>query len=122
MFFIGGIGSSSKELPFWQSIVCPHCGRLGNLKVIMTYMYFSFFFIPLFRWGKKYYVQSSCCHTLYRIPDDLGKSIEKEESVVLQESDLSPCDTPNFAGTACPDCGYPLSSEFDYCPKCGKKL
>ncbi len=122
MFFIGGINSSSKELTFGQSMICPHCEKLGHFKVIMTYMYFSFFFIPIFHWGKKYYVQGSCCKSLYSISKELGKSIEKGDPIVLQESDLFHCDTPTYSPSACPNCGCMLSPDFDFCPKCGKKL
>ena len=66
MFFIGGIFQGKKEFEhFRQTIVCKKCGRLCSISVFMTYTCFSFFFIPLFKWGKQYYAVSNCCHTSY---------------------------------------------------------
>lgn len=77
MFFIGGIFQGKKEFEhFRQTIVCKKCGRLCSISVFMTYTCFSFFFIPLFKWGKQYYAVSNCCHTIYAIDAELGKAIE----------------------------------------------
>ena len=74
---------------FRQTIVCKKCGRLCSISVFMTYTCFSFFFIPLFKWGKQYYAVSNCCHTIYAIDAELGKAIEHGESVTLREEDLT---------------------------------
>ena len=90
MFFIGGIFQGKKEFEhFRQTIVCKKCGRLCSISVFMTYTCFSFFFIPLFKWGKQYYAVSNCCHTIYAIDAELGKAIEHGESVTLREEDLT---------------------------------
>ena len=86
MFFIGGIFQGKKEFEhFRQTIVCKKCGRLCSISVFMTYTCFSFFFIPLFKWGKQYYAVSNCCHTIYAIDAELGKAIEHGESVTLRK-------------------------------------
>ena len=56
MFFIGGISNGEKKLDYIQSTVCPRCEAFGRMEVYMTYMCFSLFFIPIFKWNKKYYV------------------------------------------------------------------
>lgn len=88
MIFIGGIAQRQKDLGFLQTLICKKCGRFGSVSVYMVYTYFSFFFIPLFKWGKKYYAVSSCCQTTFSIPDELGKAIEHGEPVTLREEDL----------------------------------
>ena len=59
MIFIGGISQGQKILDYVKTVICDRCGRYGRFQVVMTYMYFSFFFIPLFKWNRKYYVKMS---------------------------------------------------------------
>ena len=59
MLFIGGISQGRKLLNYARSILCGSCGSTSQCQVFMTYMYFSFFFIPLFKWNKRFYVQMS---------------------------------------------------------------
>ncbi len=54
MIFIGGISQGQKILDYVKTVICDRCGRYGRFQVVMTYMYFSFFFIPLFKWNRKY--------------------------------------------------------------------
>ena len=61
MLFIGGISQGRKLLNYARSILCGSCGSTSQCQVFMTYLYFSFFFIPLFKWNKRFYVQMSCC-------------------------------------------------------------
>ena len=56
MLFIGGISQGRKLLNYARSILCGSCGSTSQCQVFMTYMYFSFFFIPLFKWNKRFYV------------------------------------------------------------------
>ncbi len=122
MIFIGGIATGRKDFDFRQTMICKKCGRYSSISVFMVYTYFSFFFIPLFKWGKKYYAVSNCCGTVFSIHQDLGRSIEHGEAVEIREEDLEIVGA-NAAHTAhCPDCGYSLTPEFEYCPKCGRKL
>jgi len=66
MIFIGGISQGHKDLGFLQTLICKKCGRFSSVSVYMVYTYFSFFFIPLFKWGKKYYAVSNCCQTTFQ--------------------------------------------------------
>lgn len=43
MFFICGIDSGQKELPFHQLEICGRCGSYGRYQVFMTYMCLSLF-------------------------------------------------------------------------------
>ena len=57
MIFIGGISQGRKILDYVRTVICGCCGRYGRYEVIMTYTYFSFFFIPLFKWNRQFYVR-----------------------------------------------------------------
>lgn len=124
LFFICGISQGEKKLDFVQTLICSQCGQFGRLEVFMTYMYFSLFFIPVFRWGVKYYVKSSCCGTVYEIDRTLGKRLKGGENITLTQADLH-MSSQGYRHTQtneCPYCGYQIDSDFEFCPKCGKKL
>lgn len=121
MFFIMGISQGQKKLSFTQTMICKICGKYGRYEVFMTYSYFSFFFIPILKWGRKYIVRSSCCGATYELNFEKGKKIASGMDVEIFESDLKAMDTGQYV-KRCEHCGYPLEREFSYCPKCGNKL
>ena len=122
MFFIFGISTKQKNIDFTQMLICPSCESYGRLELFMTYSYASLFFIPMFRWNKKYYIRTSCCGSLYSISNDLGKDIEIGQVNKVNESDMTPINTNNNKRRSCSNCNYNTNEDFEYCPKCGKKL
>ncbi len=124
MFFIMGISSAQKKLDFVQTMLCSRCSQFGRYEIFLTYTYLSLFFIPVFKWNKKYYVKASCCQTLYTIDKELGKRISKGEQVTLREQDLNQVNNGNtYTEThKCPHCGFVTEPGFLYCPKCGSRL
>lgn len=121
MFFVFGISTKEKELDFSQPIVCPTCEAYGRLEAFMTYTYFSLFFIPLFRWNKKYFIKSVCCGSLYTIDRELGRAIERGEITRIDESDLEVVDPGYGRRRTCRNCMSPLEKDYEYCPRCGMK-
>ena len=83
MLFIGGISQGRKLLNYARSILCGSCGSTSQCQVFMTYMYFSFFFIPLFKWNKRFYVQMSCCSAIYELEPEIGKAILRGEEPAI---------------------------------------
>lgn len=75
MFFMMGITAGRKDFDFHQQIICDICGKYGRFQVSMTYTVLSLFFIPCFKWNKHYYVQTSCCNTVYELDAEVGKRI-----------------------------------------------
>lgn len=123
MFFVIGISSGRKSLDFQQPIVCSVCGSYGRYEIFMEYMYFSLFFIPIFKWNKTYYVKSSCCGSVYTISRDLGSRIARGESITLQEDDLQPVQYGSMLGRKrCSQCGFETQEDYQYCPKCSNPL
>lgn len=120
MFFIFGISSKQKAIDFTQTIICPSCESYGRLELFMTYSFASLFFIPIFKWNKKYYIKTSCCGSLYLIENDLGKAIERGEANKINESDMHPISINR--SWSCSNCSYTIEDNFEYCPKCGEKL
>lgn len=89
MFFIMGIYDRIKELDYHSEMeVCPHCGRYCSYKVFMTYMCFSLFFVPVLKWGRKYYVEASCCKRKTQLKYETGKRLQRGEKVNITEADM----------------------------------
>lgn len=125
MIFIGRISSAVKQLEYLKTVICSVCGGYGRYQVFMTYTYFSFFFIPLFKWNRKFYVKMTCCGSVYELNRETGMKILRGQAADIGESDLSLVQrgAGNLAGEgSCPDCGCRLSEDFSYCPQCGRKL
>lgn len=123
MFFIIGITQGRKDLEFSQMMVCSQCGSYGRYTVFMTYMCLSFFFLPIFKWNKQYFVQSTCCNSLYRLDIEIGKQIEKGNPTEIRPENLTLLEKGfRNRDQKCTNCGYEIQEDFDYCPKCGRRL
>ena len=126
MFFIMGVDPRQKELNYNEMIICDSCGSYGRYRVWVSYMCFSLFFIPLIKWGREYYVQSTCCGTTYKLNSAIGKMIADGEDVKICSEHLTKIasgKTHTYTGQyekSCPHCGYTTSEDFQYCPKCGR--
>lgn len=89
MFFIMGIYDKIKEIEFNADMqICQSCGRYCSYKMYVTYVCLSLFFIPVFRWNKRYYVVSSCCGERYRLLQEKGKRAERGEKITITQADI----------------------------------
>ena len=137
MFFIGifGIDSKSINLGNVRSFICKKCGIKVEGQVYKTYNCFHFFFIPLIKWNKQYYLKCSICGSLYKFSNCMGEKIEKGDiynlGVDIDEDDLIEVDYnkeyykyDNYYNMIkrCKFCGTELKQDFKYCPYCGKEL
>ncbi|SFR71657.1 zinc ribbon domain-containing protein [[Clostridium] aminophilum] len=89
MFFIGGVNQGIRTLSYLKDILCPKCGKKARGDVYVIYWYFSFFFIPLFKWGKHYFVRMKCCHAVYEIDPVRGRALERGEDIDIDPDDLA---------------------------------
>jgi hypothetical protein len=129
MFFIGGITQGSKEIQYQAAMfVCDRCGRYGRYQVYMTYMCLSLFFIPVFKWNKKYYVKTTCCGTVYELDAETGRRLAGGEDVTIRPENLTLV-SDGHAGPSwqvplkhCKVCGFETKENFDFCPKCGNRF
>ncbi len=123
MFFIVGVTQGRKDFDFNQMIVCGQCGSYGRYRVYMTYMCLSLFFIPCLKWNRHYYVQSTCCGTLFSLAPRIGKRIERGETVEIRPEDLTQVQ-PGYGSCfkRCNGCGYETKEAFEFCPKCGRRF
>ncbi len=125
MFFFGifGINTKQEEIEDLQNLICKKCGNLSRYTVIKNYNVFHFFFIPIIKWGEKYYLKSRCCNTIYVISKEDLDRVRKEEN--LNNIHLKEIYTGNSSDNniiICSECGKEIDSSFKYCPHCGQKL
>lgn len=120
MFFMMGINPGRKELNHDQMIICSQCGAYGRYRVYMTYMCLTLFFIPCFRWNRQYYVETTCCGTVYELDPAVGKRIARGENVEIEPQNLRQVRSGRGAYRRCPNCGYETQEDFEFCPRCGR--
>ena len=87
MFFMIGITNGRKDLSFRQTMICSRCGRYGSYTVYVTFMQLLLFFIPCFKWNRQYFVETSCCGTVYQLDPEVGRRLEKGEKPLTEEND-----------------------------------
>ena len=128
MFFIGifGIENKEKEIKIISNFICKSCNRVTNGRVIKFYEFFHFFFIPIFKWNEKYYVECESCKKVFSISKEKGKMIEREENIDLTYWDLNEVnngyqDYYNL-NNVCNNCRKIVDSNYIYCPYCGNKI
>ena len=121
MFFIMGITNGQKEINYSENgmNICKKCGAYCSYSIFMTFFCLSLFFIPVLRWGKKYYVRTSCCDSLYELDSIAGKKIARGEDVTIRDEDLKELYSNK---KKCQSCGYIAEADFEFCPKCGERL
>lgn len=123
MFFIGIFGMDNKveEIENISNVNCSNCNK-ESLSLLKTYNRFHLFFIPIFKWGLKYYIKCSSCGSLYEISSEKGEKIEKEGYT------LNYWDIKNLKEVyinkeiVCNNCNYIIDKNFKYCPRCGTKV
>ena len=126
MFFIGvfGIENKEKEIKVLNNFTCKSCNTLTSARIIKHYEFFHFFFIPIFKWNEKYYVECSSCRRIFSISKEKGKSIERGENVEITYWDLH--EVNNAYGyninNVCKNCGKVVDFEYKYCPYCGNEI
>ncbi|NFV13539.1 zinc ribbon domain-containing protein [Clostridium sp. FAM 1755] len=126
MFFFGifGINTKQEEIEDFENLVCKKCGILSRYTVIKTYNVFHFFFLPLIKWGEKYYLKSRCCNTIYAISKENLDRVKVERSFnnIDLEEIYTESSSDNNDTMICSNCGRAINCSFKYCPHCGEKL
>lgn len=132
MIFIGGISQGQKILDYVKTVICSQCGAYGRYQVFMTYTCFSFFFIPIFKWNRRYFVKMSCCETLYQLDQAAGEAIRRGENLDIPSSALTLVRAGHVRSSwdngacktwhRCSSCGYETEEDFAFCPRCGSRL
>lgn len=129
MFFIGifGIENKEKEIKILNNLSCKNCNSEVTGRLIKAFDFFHFFFIPLFKWNEKYYVICDQCKTIFSIPKEKGKAVERGENINITYWDLQEVyndynSNSYYNPQKCLKCGNIVEPNFKYCPYCGEKI
>ena len=121
MFFFFAINSDTCDLGRRLCRRFPCCGvNAAMATVTCVSRRLILFFIPLFRFGRRYFISCPNCGAVYEISKEEGRRLEKDPS-----AEVAPNQIYRMVGRTaryCPNCGVPVEPESRYCPRCGKKL
>ena len=99
----------NKKLEYNQTITCQQCGHFGRYEVYVVANRFRLFFIPLFTFGKRYAVRTTCCDSLYQLTPEKGQGIAKGQTTTILEEDLIMQERGTRVATSqCQHCGQSL--------------
>ena len=116
MFFIGvfGINNRSKKI---KEVLFKCTGCLNNKgELIEISNVFEIFFIPVFKFNKKYILKCTTCGSMYKLnKESIGKIIETEKVTYEDMEEVI------YENRVC-ECGEKILDGYEYCPKCGRKL
>lgn len=123
MFFIGvmGIDNKEKEVKKINNFYCKGCTQSVKGKLIKSFSYFHFFFIPILKWNQHYYLICENCQSVYEIPKDKGEAFERGEISEISYWDLKELNL-NSEYMICNNCGRKIDGEYKFCPYCGSKI
>jgi hypothetical protein len=121
MFFFIAITSDTREIGHRLCRHFPCCGRNDSLAAVTCVSRrLILFFLPLFRFGKRYFISCPNCGSVYEISRDEGRRLENDPT-----AEINPDRIYRMVGRTvryCPNCGAPVEPGSRYCPSCGKQL
>ncbi len=121
MFFIMGINTASKQIGNIPNLICPSCGAYTSMQITVLFEVLSLFFIPIFKWHRRYLATAYCCDSVFMIDPEEGKAFERGETETIDPDHMHKADNYFYART-CPHCGAELSDGARFCSMCGKPL
>ena len=117
MFFVGifGINNRSK-IKKEVSFKCTGCIETKG-ELIENYSSFELFFIPVYKFKRKYFLRCQSCESLYWLKDESIDNILENGRVVYEN-----IKEVIYQKEVCPRCNKEIRENCDYCPSCGHKL
>lgn len=111
MFFFFAITQRQREVD-QQRISCPSCQNSEMAHVFEVYQVLMIFFIPVWKWGRRYIVRFEDCGSVYEWQKTTD-TIQWEDLKLLQKGSSS---------KICPYCLSSIDASYTYCPHCGKPM
>ncbi len=120
-FFISGIQDKSKELGVTASLICPACSTYTSMAVSVLYRVLHIFFIPVFRWDRRYFASAPCCGAVFEVDPEDGRAFETGERRSVDPQHMRR--TGNFGRPGvCAFCEEPLVPGALFCHRCGRPV
>ncbi len=121
MFLIFGITNGTNDLGVRKCRFFSCCSSSEVMAAVTcTFEQFTLFFIPLFRFRKRYFVSCPNCGTVYEMRSDEGKRIERDYAAEINPDMLFIVQGANKK--TCPSCKCSVDPYCRYCPNCGTSL
>ena len=121
MFLIFGVTNGANDLGVHKCRFFLCCSsREVMASVTCTFQQFTLFFIPLFRFGKRYFVSCPNCGTVYEMRSDEGKRMERDYAAEIDPDMLTI--VQGATQKICPKCKCAVDPKCRYCPNCGTNL
>lgn len=117
MFFIGVFGINNRSsIKKEVSFDCTGCLE-DKGEIIENYSAFEIFFIPVYKYNKKYFLRCKKCESLYWLKEEnIGNILENERASYEDIKEVI------YQKEVCPNCGKNITDKYEYCPSCGHKL
>jgi hypothetical protein len=121
MFLIFGFTNGANDIGVRKCRFFSCCGNYGVMATVTcTFQQFTLFFIPIFRFGKRYFVSCPNCGTIYEITKEEGRRIQREYAAEINPDALFIVQGANKK--TCPNCKCSIDPRSRYCPNCGTSL
>mgnify|MGYP002402055612 CR=1 FL=1 len=121
LFFVGIFGVQPGRRQVGEGTgICPACEAFDRYEVEETYTYLHFFFIPIWKWNKRYYVRTRCCGRRMALDEAIGARIAQGERIQLRPEHITARE-PELQEQVCRECGSPLRQDYRFCPHCGTR-
>jgi hypothetical protein len=121
MFLIFGFSNGANDMGVRKCRFFSCCGSYDVLAgVTCTFQQFTLFFIPIFRFGRRYFVSCPNCGAVYEMSKDEGKRIARDPTAEINPNALVMVQRANKK--TCPNCKCAVDPSCRYCPNCGTNL
>ena len=118
MFLMFGIVSGMRDLGV-RCCVLPCCGSV-RAALTCSFHQFTLFFVPLFRFRKRYFLTCPHCGSIYALSKEEGRRLERNTDA---QADPTQLHFWRQLGRRCrPHCGCNVETNSRYCPQCGTFL
>lgn len=120
MFFLLGVSPTARQSGNLDVGRCPVCQNTHPLAVTEQSSSFSAFFIPLFRFQKRFFATCPGCASVFSVPDWCGKRASELGTFSVSSDQLTLI--RRCSAMVCPRCGSSADPDDSFCRNCGQKL
>jgi hypothetical protein len=121
-FFIAGVNTKAKDIGNVPNSICPSCGAYANMYVSVLFEALSLFFVPVFKWNRRYLVTLPCCGAVYELDQEEGRAFERGEINTINPGRMHKVSGCSARPGVCPQCGAALPPGARFCSQCGAPI
>lgn len=89
MLFLMWITTKEEPINYDKVHRCKLCDDIGSYNIVYIYQVLTLFFIPVWKWNKTYFAETTCCHKQFILDKAVGNMLRHGEDVEILDSDLS---------------------------------